>query len=240
MRIHCLQHSPLGGETHLPAWAGVRGYEWVNVVVPEAAEPPGMADVECLVVMGGPMSAWEEERYPWLKTEKRLIEALIDAGKPVLGVCLGAQLIADVLGARTYPGPTPEVGWFRVETTAQARHDPLGAALPESFETFLWHADTFDLPAGAVHLARSNAFEHQGFVWKRVMALQFHLEVRPDWVRRIAIRDAARLTASNYVQPLEAILGKPETLYRANNALMDLLLDLWLRDQSDSAPHRQA
>jgi len=174
------------------------------------------------------MSVWEEARHPWLKDEKRLIASVIDAGRPVLGICLGAQLLADVLGARTYRGPHREIGWLDVGGTAAAESDPVGRCLPGTFETFLWHGDSFDLPDGAVHLASSAAFANQAFRWRQALALQFHLEVRPDWVRRIVERDAAQLSVAQYVQPAQQIIGRSEVLYRTNNRIMDRLLDAWL------------
>jgi GMP synthase-like glutamine amidotransferase len=174
------------------------------------------------------MSVWEEDRHPWLTAEKRLMEALIAAGKPILGICLGAQMLADVLGARTYRGENMEIGWHRVEATPESRFDPIGEVLPDTFETFLWHGDSFDIPDGAVHLARGALFDSQAFAYERGLALQFHLEVRPEWVRRIAARDAAALDPSEHVQSLETVLGKPAALYRANNAIMGRLLGRWL------------
>jgi GMP synthase (glutamine-hydrolysing) len=230
MRIHCLLHSNLGGETYLPAWAAQYGHEWVSTIVPSAPALPDPADLDCLVVLGGPMSAWEDARHPWLTAEKRLMEALIEAAKPVLGICLGAQMLADVLGARTFAGPQKEIGWFRVEATEAAAVHPVGAVLPDRFETFLWHGDSFDIPRGAAHLARSEAFESQAFAWDRVLALQFHLEVRPDWVRRIAERDAGELVESRFAQSRDLVLGRTEAVYRANNALMSRLLNRWLAD----------
>ena len=228
MRIHCLLHSNLGGETYLPTWAAERGHKWTPILVPAAPALPVLEDLDCLVLLGGPMSAWEEDKHPWLTAEKRLLEAAIEAGKPVLGICLGAQLLADVLGASTYAGDHKEIGWHRVESTAGSRYHPVGAALPDAFETFLWHGDSFDIPDGAAHIARSAAFECQAFAWNQVLALQFHLEVRPDWVERITARDAGDLVPSRFVQSREAVLGKPEGIYRTNNAIMERLLDRWL------------
>jgi GMP synthase-like glutamine amidotransferase len=233
MRIHCLLHSDLGGDTYLPSWAAENGHGWTSSVVPSTPSLAKPDDLDCLVVMGGPMSAWEEDKHPWLTAEKRLLEALIQDGKPILGICLGAQLLADVLGARTYPGDHKEIGWHLVDATTESRAHPVGAVLPDSFETFLWHGDSFDIPAGAVHIARSASFESQAFLWGQVMALQFHLEVRPDWVQRVTARDAAELaTASRYTQPREVVLGKPQTLYQANNDIMERLLDRWMRHTS--------
>lgn len=229
MRIHCLQHSCLGGEIYLPIWAAENGYHWASSIVPAVPSLPAPDDLDCLIVLGGPMSVWEESKHPWLTAEKRLIETLIEAGKPILGICLGAQLLADVLGARTYAGEHKEIGWRRVEATTESLAHPVGAMLPDAFETFLWHGDSFDIPDGATHIARSAAFESQAFARERALALQFHLEVRPDWVRRITERDAGELTESEYVQSRGTVLGKPNDLYRANNAIMERLLNRWLK-----------
>ena len=120
-----------------------------------------------------------------------------------------------------------------METTPEGRDALGGKTLPERFETFLWHGDTFDLPDGALRIARSDAFENQGFMWNRTLALQFHLEVRPAWVAMLANRDAHELVEATYVQSAPTVLGKPERLYRYNNALMDGLLQRWLGDVSN-------
>lgn len=228
LRVRCLVHSILGGELHFPVWAQRRGYRWNEILVPEAARLPTPADTDCLVVLGGPMSAWEDQRHPWLKTEKRLLEAFIAADRPVLGICLGAQLLAEVLGARVFRGKHPEIGWFEVTTTPQGQAHQLGEVLPPRFETFLWHGDSFDIPAGAVHLASSDAFAHQAFAWDRLLALQFHLETRPDWVEQLVLRDADQLVASRTIQSAEVVVAKAKATYLANNRLLDRLLDRWL------------
>ena len=119
MKIHCLQHSHLGGEIYLPTWAAEKGHDWVSSIVPASRSLPDPEGLDCLVVLGGPMSAWDDDKHPWLAAEKRLLEALIEADKPILGICLGAQMLASVLGARTYTGDHKEIGWQRVEADAQ-------------------------------------------------------------------------------------------------------------------------
>lgn len=176
------------------------------------------------------MSAWDDARHPWLTEEKRLIEGVLRAGKPVLGICLGAQLLADVLGARTYPGPHMEAGWCEVQATAEARRHPVADSLPERFDTFLWHGDTFDLPAGALRIARSAAFDNQGFLSGRALALQFHLEIRPDWVQRLVARDADQLIEGPFSQTAASVLSRAPAIYQLNNALMDRLLDRWFAE----------
>jgi GMP synthase-like glutamine amidotransferase len=123
------------------------------------------------------MGVYEEDRHPWLAAEKRLIAEAVAAGTPYWGVCLGAQLLAASLGARVRTGPSPELGVLAVRLTPQAALDPVFAGAPQSFSTLQWHGDTYELPVGAVHLARSEAYEQQAFALGRAYALQFHLEV---------------------------------------------------------------
>ncbi|HUJ18073.1 MAG TPA: amidotransferase [Nitrospirota bacterium] len=137
-----------------------------------------------VVIMGGPMAVYEMDQHPFLKDEAGLIGRAIGMNKRVLGVCLGAQMIAHVLGARVYAGGAKEIGWSRVAITPDGIKDPLMAALAVDggsiAEVFQWHGDTFDLPAGAVLLASSQLFPHQAFRYSdRVYALQFHIEVTP-------------------------------------------------------------
>jgi GMP synthase (glutamine-hydrolysing) len=231
MRIHCLQHSPLAGQSFLPEWAARHGHAWERTVMSsQGAGPPDIEEVDFLVITGGPMSVWEERRYPWLGEEKRYLERYLATGKPLLGICLGAQLLAEILGAKVMPGGHKEIGWFEVRTTQALRDTPLTGSLPERFETFLWHADTFDLPEDALHLARSEAFANQAYLWGPALALQFHLEVRPDWVGMLVDRDAQELVPAPFVQTREQLLNRPESLYAANNALLNRLLAAWLGD----------
>jgi len=228
MKIHCLLHTENPGHTFFPEWAALYGHSWHSSIVPAVPALPDPGEVDCLVVLGGPMSAWEDQRYPWLRLEKRFIEAFIATGKPLLGVCLGAQILADVLGARTYQGPHKEIGWYSAEAAPESRDTWLGDILPARFETFFWHGDTFNLPDSAVRIAGSAAFHNQGFVWNQVLALQFHLEVRPGWVQMLVRRDAEELRGGAYVQTAETVLGRPDSLYRDNNLLMNRLLSRWL------------
>ncbi|MEW6775454.1 MAG: type 1 glutamine amidotransferase [Bdellovibrionota bacterium] len=140
-----------------------------------------------IIVMGGPMNADETRRYPFLGAERKLLEAALKEDVPVLGVCLGSQMLARALGARVYRAKRPEIGLFRVDWTDAARgSDPLFRHYPAWTEVFQWHGDTFDLPQGAVHLARSEVCENQAFRYGKAWGLQFHLEITPamvlDWL----------------------------------------------------------
>lgn len=158
-----------------------------RVLLDEGHELPDWRVFAAIIVMGGPMGAYEDSTHPWLVAEKRLIAEAARAGTPYWGVCLGAQLLAAALGAHVAPGPQAELGVLPVELTEAAAADPVFAEAPPSFPTLQWHGDTFALPPGAIQLARSNAYEHQAFVLGRAYALQFHLEVTDslaeEWMR---------------------------------------------------------
>ena len=148
---------------------------------------PDLQAYSHLVIMGGPMAVYEMDRTPYLRDEACLIERAINANKHVLGVCLGAQMLAHVLGARVYPGRTKEIGWYDVTLTEEGMRDPCMAELAVArkcvAQVFQWHGDTFDMPAGAVQLASSELYPNQAFRYgDRVYALQFHIEVTPGIV----------------------------------------------------------
>lgn len=153
-----------------------RGVAFERVVVPDEA-PPAWDRFAGIVAMGGAMGAYEEQAYPWLAGEKRLVGEAVSAGTPYWGVCLGAQVLAAALGAAVRPGREPELGVMEVELTAAAAGDPVFAAAPARFRTLQWHGDTYELPDGAVRLARSERCEQQAFALGRAYAVQFHLEV---------------------------------------------------------------
>ncbi|HEX5831336.1 MAG TPA: type 1 glutamine amidotransferase [Gemmatimonadaceae bacterium] len=157
-----------------------RGLQLVRVELDEGEALPDWREFAAIVVMGGPMGAYEDAAYPWLGPEKRLLSEAVHGDVPVWGVCLGAQLLAAALGARVYKGDEPEVGMLPVELEPGARTDPVFAAAPPSFPTLQWHGDTFELPAGATRLAGSPAYRNQAFRVGRSYGLQFHVEVSLD------------------------------------------------------------
>jgi GMP synthase (glutamine-hydrolysing) len=177
-----------------------RGHDLMRVELDEGEALPDWRDFAGLIVMGGPMGAYEEEAHPWLREEKELIRDAVEADVAVWGVCLGAQLLAASLGAEVRPGPRAEVGLLPVVLTPAAAADPVFGDLPQSFATLQWHSDTFELPEAATLLASSPAYPHQAFVRGRAYGLQFHLEVPPELASEWAEVPA-------YAQSLEAILG---------------------------------
>ena len=173
-----LQHIDVEGPGLLGAALRARGVT-LRTVRPYAGEPvPARCDADALVVMGGPMGVYESDRHPHLTDELRLIEATVADGRPVIGTCLGSQLVAAALGARVYPNTRKEIGWHEVELTDAARDDALLGGAPRRFTPLHWHGDIFDLPAGAVHLAASAITRHQAFRYgANAYGLLFHLEL---------------------------------------------------------------
>jgi GMP synthase-like glutamine amidotransferase len=182
VRVRYLQHVPYEGVGSIRDWAGARRHDLSGTLLSAGPhESPGLPTldaVDFLVVMGGPMNVYEHDAYPWLVAEKDFICSCIGAGKPVLGICLGAQLIADALGGEVTRAPYEEIGWYPVELTAAGRELPVFSGFPDRFTALHWHGDMFSIPAGAVHVASSAACPNQAFSYDggRVVGLQFHLE----------------------------------------------------------------
>lgn len=225
MRIHCLQHVPFEGPAGIGDWARTRGHAITTTHLYRDATLPDPSSFDCLVVMGGPMGVHDEDVHPWLAAEKAFLRATIAAGKTVVGVCLGAQLLALVLGARVYRNGEKEIGWFPVELTEAARESDSMGFLPDLLTVYHWHGDTFDLPAGAVHLARSEGCAHQAFLWGgRVLGLQFHLESTAASVEELVASGADELVPGRFIQTAEQMLAAgPEDYARLHTVLSGIL-----------------
>ncbi len=188
---------------------------------------PSRDDFDWLVVMGGPMGVHDDLEYPWLREEKSLIRKSIDGGKIVLGICLGAQLIADVMGARVTKNKYREIGWFPVNREIDGSESPLADAFPEMLDVFHWHGDTFEIPEGARLLATSEACRNQGFVYEdRVVGLQFHLETTPESAAALVQHCAGELDGSKYVQSGTEMLSDASRFDRINRVMAALLNEL--------------
>jgi GMP synthase-like glutamine amidotransferase len=210
MRFHCLQHVIFETPGLLAEWIRQRGHSLQLTLVSQAGNLPAVDDFDAMIIMGGPMSVHDEAEFPWLRAEKALIAAAIGAGKNVLGICLGAQLIAEVKGGRVYPNPVKEIGFWPVTWTTEAKMMFPGLGGTEFFygttELFHWHGETFDLPPGAVLLASSEACVNQAFrLGPNVLGLQFHPEVTPEIVSEMIKHEGHELVQGPYVQDARAM-----------------------------------
>lgn len=225
MRLHFFLHVPFEKPAAILTWAHHRGALVSATRFFKGETPPSLDALDWLIVMGGPMNIYEEEQYPWLAEEKRFIRACIGGGKKVLGICLGAQLIADVLGGPVTRNPEKEIGWMDVlrrETPGQATAFD---ALPERFTALHWHGDTFAIPPGAVHLASSEACANQAFAYDgRVYGLQFHLESTQESVGELLVHCAGEIVPAPFIQSTEAIrAGAQEHADESNRMLFQFL-----------------
>ncbi len=206
MRIHAFQHVAFEDLGTIRLWAEAKGHHLATTRL-DADETPAAPDVfDLLVVLGGPMNIYEEEAHPWLAAEKTAIREAVDAGKAVLGICLGAQLVCDVLGGQVTKGEHPEIGWQPVTLTPQGAAHPLFAGFPETFTAFHWHGDTFSIPSGAIHAASSPGCANQAFVLgDRVAGLQFHLETAPVNLVSLIKHCGSEIVPGDFVQTPKAM-----------------------------------
>ncbi len=227
MNIHYLQHVPFEGLGSIEAWLKTGNHRLTDTRLYQNDPLPEMADFDWLIVMGGPMGVDDEDQYPWLKQEKQFIQQAIESGKIVLGICLGAQLIAAALGAKVYKDKNPEIGWFNIDRHIEAEKTILSSVILPQLEVFHWHGDTFDIPVGAQSLAFSVACQNQGFIFdNRVVGLQFHLETTPEIARELVNNCRNELDESRYVQSEGEILADPEKFFRINQIMADILNSL--------------
>ena len=226
MKVHVLQHVPFEGLGSIAGWVDARGARVTWTRFFREARLPALGEVDLLIALGGPMSVNDEAVRPWLRAEKQFVREALTRGIAVLGVCLGAQLIASALGARVVPNPVKEIGWFPIEAVEAIQAARGSAPMPRTCTVFHWHGETFALPPGAVHLARSAACENQAFQLKRnVVGVQCHLESTPETIRVLVHHCAADLVPGPYVQSSQQLLSAPGEAYAAGNAVMDGLLE---------------
>jgi GMP synthase (glutamine-hydrolysing) len=224
MNIHYLQHVPFEGLGSIEQWAIAQGHQLSVTRLYAGDHLPALDRFDMLIVMGGPMSVHDEFEHVWLKAEKWFIRQVIDAGKPLLGICLGAQLIAEVLGATVSKGREKEIGWFPITLDEAFAQTDLGRRLPRQSEVFHWHGETFSLPEGAVAIASSAACENQGFLYNdRVVALQYHLETTHFSAESIIDNSRNELTDGNSIQTEAQMLHGGERFGAINRQMSTIL-----------------
>jgi len=225
MHIHYFQHVSFEGLGCIADWCRTQGHtltatKWFE---PNAGTEAA-ATADWLIIMGGPMGVYEQDKYPWLATEIQIVKKALEQQKKVLGICLGSQVLAAALGANVYAHTQKEIGWYPVDFTFQDQAASLHGVLPQHMEVFHYHGDTFDIPAGATRFAASAACNNQAFIYDNAIGLQFHIELTPDSLLAMVEHGQDDLAAGGaYVQPRNEILANTAQLTVNNNALVNLL-----------------
>lgn len=228
MKVHVLQHVNFEEIGSMALWLEDKGAEVSYTRFNEDPALPKATDFDLVIVMGGPMSVNDEAILPWLRLEKKFIRDAVEGDVSLLGVCLGAQLIASALGARVYRNHQKEIGWFQIKATPS---ETSTFRFPDICKVFHWHGETFDLPSGATRLAKSAVCENQAFqIGQHVIGLQFHLETTPENVQAILDNCGNGLIPGPYIQTADQILGIKSTGYTEINSLMGEVLSYVTRD----------
>lgn len=232
MRVHYIQHVPFEKLGVFETYFINKGYEVTFTKQCLGRELPALDAFDLLVVLGGPMGVGDTKKYPWLEAEKAFIKEAIDAGKKVLGVCLGAQLMAQALGAKISKNEEKEIGWFEITPEESLKETILKDVLDEPVEVFHWHGDRFEIPSGATPIAKSEACETQGFIIEdRVIGLQFHLETTYMSAKELinnALGDM--VSAEKFIQSEEEMLHDLRRFDKLNEKAFSLLDALLLEE----------
>jgi GMP synthase-like glutamine amidotransferase len=224
LRIHYFKHVHFEGPGNIEEWCNAHRHSLSSTKFYEDFKLPELLDIDWLIIMGGPMSVNDEEKFTWLTAEKQFIQKAIQAGKTIIGVCLGAQLLADVIGAKVYQNTHKEIGWFPIEFTPGAIKSGLFPNAIERPTVFHWHGDTFDLPKNAIHLAQSEGCKNQAFLLNKILGLQFHLEMTQQSLKKMLENGRPELMNATYIQSENEILAN-RSLIENNKKLLFTILD---------------
>lgn len=220
MNIHCLQHVPYEGPGYIENWAEDKGYTLSSTQLFKSNQFPAVDSIDMLFVLGGPMGVYDEKEYQWLRPEKEFINRCIQQDIKIVGICLGAQLIADVMEAAVYPMEEPEIGWFPITWSSEDTNF-LELDVPETQTVLHWHGDTFELPAEAELLASNDYCKNQAFLVRdQILGLQFHLEMRKEDVASL-IRNSQPKTGSHVQSPNKILQSKQ---YDSNHETFTFLM----------------
>lgn len=224
MNIHFLQHIPFEDLGALGEWVYAPGNKVTSTRLYEESKLPFVDLFDVLIILGGPMSVHDEDRYRWLLAEKTLIQKAIEKGKKVIGICLGAQLIAEVMGATVSLNAEPEIGWFPVNLTDEALAHPAFNGFEKQINAFHWHGEFFNTPHNAIAIGKSDACANQGFIWNnQVLALQFHLEISTQSIEGLIHNCSEDLiNAGTYVQDSSQLL-RSDLVEESNKAMLKLV-----------------
>jgi GMP synthase-like glutamine amidotransferase len=221
-KIHILQHVHFEGPAFIAEWAVKHQFKLTYTHLYKQERIPSPDSFDMLIIMGGPMGVYDSDKFDWLAEEVNFIQKCIAGGKPILGICLGAQIIANALGSKVYKGTEKEIGWYPIHFTRAE----FPFSLPETQTVFHWHGDTFDLPEGSELLASSDAVINQGFVYKKnVIALQFHLEMNKESLHKMIDNAGHELQETGkYIMPESKIISESSNNLESTNQLMSSIL----------------
>ncbi len=223
MNVVVLKHAPFERLGQIEIWLEEKSVSVETVALyADEVQYPSLASTDLVIALGGPMSVNDEVNYPWLVAEKQYIRDVVKADIPLLGICLGGQLIAKALGAKVTDNPEVEIGWHKVSNVSD---DAAVFRFPDEIEIFNWHSETFALPKGAKRLLQSQACSNQGFqLGERIIGLQCHPEVTPSIIQEWIDEIGDQMTEGDYVQPPGLMLAKPEAkILTVRPVLFDLL-----------------
>ncbi len=227
MKLHLLEHDPLDfSRTNITIWAGKKGYEIHQTYVCKMEPLPLMQDFDWLMVMGGSLHVWEEATNPWLVDEKAFIEEALKQNKIILGICFGAQLIAEALGGRVFPNTQKEIGWYPVTLSPESDKHYLFQGVPNKFMTFHWHSDHFSLPSQCTRLAYSDPTPNQASICNQrpVAGLQFHPEYTRTMIAHFAREHSEDWIPDRYVSGKETVIDQTQQM-KTTYWLMEALLE---------------
>ena len=227
MRIQLIEHDPEDfSRTNISFWAAEKGHPLNQTFICNNEALPPVDSFDWLMVMGGSQHAWDEQGNSWLQEEKAFVREALDKGKLILGICFGAQILAEALGGRIFPNEHKEIGWHDVSLNRQGRESFLFQNIPQSFVSLHWHSDHFSLPANCTRLANSKASENQAFVCngRPLVGLQFHPEYTRDMVKYYAGEHSQDWVPDMFVSSGDEVLARtdeiPDTYW-----LMEALLN---------------
>ena len=224
LRIHYLQHVDFEGLGHIETWTKENNHLLTATKFFEQYRLPDINDFDWLIILGGPMGINDEKTHSWLKAEKQFIKSAIAANKTVIGICLGAQLLAEALGSKIYAGKKKEIGWFPVSQTKQTINTELLKNVPETLTVLHWHGDNFDLPAGAKHLMQTDICPNQAFLYgDKILGFQFHLEATPVTLKEMVENCRHELIPNEFVQSEKEILNGESFCSQTNYHLSEIL-----------------
>lgn len=228
-RIQIVQHVPFEGPGFIAHWAEHRGYE-LRITRPDLGDGmPDASEFDLLVILGGPMGVGDIAIHPWLAAEIDFVRRVEELGRPILGICLGAQIMASAFGAPVVKNREKEIGWYPIQRDP-AISSSLASVFPPRFWAFHWHGETFGIPGGAESLGESEACANQGFIWKgKSVALQFHLEATSQSIQELIDNAGSELSVrGTYIQDPDRIFAGFKEHGKQVNTLMALLLDRML------------